>query len=297
MGTPSYATAILKALLEDERFELVGLVTQPDKPVGRKQILTPPDTKAFLLQHYPQIPIFQPTTLKDEEAVSTISEFKPDFIVVAAYGMILPRAILDIATCINLHASLLPKYRGASPIQEAILNGDRYSGVTAMLMEEGLDSGDILAFSTIDITGMDAPTLFDKLSDLAASLTLEVLDRFNQINPLKQSGDVSYCKKIKKSDAKVAFDDAKRLFWRYLAFLFWPVVYLESGLKLREMELIDEVSSNHAGEILEIVDDGVVVGCKKGAIKLKRVQAPSKKEIDAISYIRGKRLEVGDIIV
>ncbi len=297
MGTPSYATTILKALIERDDFDLVALITQPDKPVGRKQILTPPDTKAYLLEKASTIPIYQPTTLKSDEAFRTIEGFKPDFIVVAAYGMILPKEILNIAPCINLHASLLPKYRGASPIQEAILNGDRYSGVTAMLMEEGLDSGDILAFSVVDIGGMDAPTLFDELSILAANLTIKVLRNFDKIEPLKQRGEISYCKKIKKSDALVDLSDAVRLYRRYLAFKFWPGVQLESGLKLKEIELIDDKDKQIAGKVLKIDDEGVVVGCQRGAIKLKRVQAPSKKEIDARSYIRGKRLELGDTLI
>ena len=146
MGTPDYATTIFKELIKS-KYEIVGLFTQPDKPVGRKQLLTPPHIKQFCIDENLNIPIFQPLKLRgNEEAKNQIEFLKPDFIIVAAYGQILPKEILDIAPCINLHASLLPKYRGASPIQESLLNDDNYTGVTSMLMEEGLDSGDILGF-------------------------------------------------------------------------------------------------------------------------------------------------------
>ena len=142
MGTPDYATVIFQELLESH-YEVVALFTQPDKKVGRKQILTYPHIKQFCVDNGLSLPIYQPTTLKDEKIINSIKSLNPDFIIVAAYGQILPKQILNIAPCINLHASLLPKYRGASPIQSAILNNDKYSGVTAMMMEETLDSGDI----------------------------------------------------------------------------------------------------------------------------------------------------------
>ena len=145
MGTPEYAAKILRALAE-AKFEIAAVFTQPDKPVGRKQILTPSEVKVYAQQHLPAVPFFQPATLRDEVVTAQIKELKPDFIVVAAYGKILPQAILDIAPCINLHASILPKYRGASPIQSAILAGEKQTGVTAMLMDAGLDTGDMLDF-------------------------------------------------------------------------------------------------------------------------------------------------------
>jgi methionyl-tRNA formyltransferase len=147
MGTPSYATEIFKKLLSSN-YEVIGLFTQPDKPVGRKQVLTPPDIKQFCIDNSINIPIFQPERLRDNlAAYLVIKELKPDYIIVAAYGQILPKEILKLAPCINLHASLLPKYRGASPIQEGLLNNDDYLGVTSMFMEEGLDCGDIFSIS------------------------------------------------------------------------------------------------------------------------------------------------------
>ena len=200
MGTPDYATTILKELLQSN-YELVGLFTQPDKPVGRKQLLTPPHIKQYCLDSNLTIPIYQPLKLRgNEEAKKQIEELNPDFIIVAAYGQILPKDILDIAPCINLHASLLPKYRGASPIQESLLNDDIYTGVTSMLMEEGLDSGDILGFQYLKISQrMEVSEAFDELSKIAAKLTITTLNNFENIKAIKQNeADVSFCKKIKK---------------------------------------------------------------------------------------------------
>ncbi len=299
MGTPDYATTIFKELI-NSKYEVVGLFTQPDKPVGRKQILTPPHIKQYCLDENLDISIFQPIKLRgNEEAKKQIEELKPDFIIVAAYGQILPKEILDIAPCINLHASLLPKYRGASPIQESLLNDDYFTGVTSMLMEEGLDSGDILGLQYLKINStMEVSEAFEKLSIIAANLTITTLDNFENIKPLKQNeSEVSFCKKIKKDDGLVNFLNAKKLYLKYKAYSYWPGVFLESELKLKDIELCEEESINKEGEILEISKDFIVIGCKKGSLKVKTLQAPSKKAISSVDFIRGQRLEVGDILV
>ena len=295
MGTPDYATRIFKELINSS-YEIVGLFTQPDKPVGRKQILTAPHIKQFCIEENLGFPIFQPERLRgNEEAASQIRELNPDFIIVAAYGQILPKEILDIAPCINLHASLLPKYRGASPIQESLLNDDYFTGVTSMFMEEGLDSGDILAWQYLKITStMEVDVAFDKLSDIAAELTITTLDNFENIQPKKQNEtEVSFCKKIKKDDGLVDFSTAKNLFLKYKAYSYWPGVFLASGLKLKDIELVENNSSNIEGSILEIEKDFILIGCSKGSLKIKTLQAPSKKAINASDYIRGQRLEKG----
>ena len=295
MGTPAYATKILQGIEE----HVVALVTQPDKPVGRKQILTPPHIKAYVLERKLNIPILQPQSLKDRSTIEKIASFKPDFIVVAAYGKILPKEILDLAPCINLHASLLPRYRGASPIQQALLEGERCTGVTAMLMDEGLDTGDILAYEVVRIEDEDnAITLFEKLADRASDLTPVVLERFSSIKPLAQHDvDATYCKKIRKSDGLVDFKDAVKIYNKYRAFILWPGIYLESGLKLKQIELYDREFAGEPGRIRSIEIEGVLVECARGLLLVKRVQPPSKKEMDALSYIRGKRLEVGDTLL
>ncbi|MDN5058718.1 methionyl-tRNA formyltransferase [Aliarcobacter butzleri] len=298
MGTPSYATEIFKKLLSSN-YEVIGLFTQPDKPVGRKQVLTPPDIKQFCIDNSINIPIFQPERLRDNlAAYLVIKELKPDFIIVAAYGQILPKEILKLAPCINLHASLLPKYRGASPIQEALLNDDNFTGVTSMFMEEGLDSGDILALQYLKITPtMEVSEAFSKLSLIAAELTITTLDNFDRLNPIKQNeSEVSFCKKIKKENGLVDFSDAKNLFLKYKAYSFWPGIFLESELKLKDIELLEETSQNEAGKILDICKDYIIVGCKKGSLKIKTLQAPSKKAINSVDFVRGQRVEIGDIL-
>ena len=298
MGTPDYATTIFKELIKSE-YEVIGLFTQPDKPVGRKQLLTPPHIKQYCIDENINIPIFQPLKLRENlEAKKQIEDLNPDFIIVAAYGQILPKEILDIAPCINLHASLLPKYRGASPIQESLLNDDYYTGVTSMLMEEGLDSGDILGLQYLKITQtMEVEEAFHKLSEIAAKLTITTLDNFEKIEPLKQNeSEVSFCKKIKKEDGLVDFKDAKKLYLKYKAYSFWPGVFLESGLKLKDIELIDTESENREGELLKIEDNFILIACKKGILKVKTLQSPSKKAINSTDFVRGYRLDLGNII-
>jgi len=299
MGTPDYATRIFKELINSS-YEIVGLFTQPDKPVGRKQILTAPHIKQFCIDENLELPIFQPKRLRgNTEAVSQIKELNPDFIIVAAYGQILPKEILDIAPCINLHASLLPKYRGASPIQESLLNDDYFTGVTSMFMEEELDSGDILGLQYLKITStMEIDVAFDKLSDIAAKLTLTTLDNFDNIQPKKQNeSEVSFCNKIKKENGLVEFLNAKELFLKYKAYSYWPGVFLSSGLKLKNIELVENTSSNVEGSILLIENDSVIIGCSNGSLKIKTLQSPSKKAIKASDYIRGQRLGINDILI
>lgn len=297
MGTPDYATIILDKLLQ-QNYNIVALYTQPDKPVGRKQILTPPHIKQYCLDKGCEFPIYQPNTLKDESVVEEIKSLKPDMIIVAAYGQILPKLVLDIAPCINLHASLLPLYRGASPIQQSLLNNDEYTGVTSMLMDVGLDSGDILGLKYFKIPkDMVVSDLFDKLSIVAAELTIETLENFEKIVPKQQNLSlVTHCGKVKKSDGLVDFINAKNFYNKYRAYKFWPDIYLESGLKIKECELLEENSSNTKGCILQIEKEFIVVGCTKGSIKVFAVQPASKKQMAIGDYIRGQRLEVGDSI-
>ena len=298
MGTPDYATKIFEEILNSS-YELVGLFTQPDKPVGRKQVITAPHIKQFCLDNNLTLPIFQPEKLRgNEEAKKQIEDLKPDFIIVAAYGQILPKEILDIAPCINLHASLLPKYRGASPIQESLLNDEEYTGVTSMLMEEGLDSGDILGLQYLKITPtMEVEEAFEKLSIIAANLTITTLDNFDNIKAKKQSdSEVSFCKKIKKEYGEVDFSNAKKLYLKYKAYSYWPGVFLNSGLKLKNITFSETLSTNIEGEILSFDENSVSIGCTKGSLKIATIQAPSKKAVSAIDYIRGQRLIIGNIL-
>ena len=298
MGTPSYATIIFKSLIKNS-YEIIGLFTQADKKVGRKQILTSPNIKQYCLDKNINIPIYQPLKLRDnKEVYEQIKDLKPDFIVVAAYGQILPKYILKLAPCINLHASLLPKYRGASPIQEALLNDDKYTGVTSMLMNEGLDTGNILGFSYLSLRpDMEIAEVFEELSYIAAKLTIKTLENYENIKPKKQNDSLSsLCKKIKKEYGKVNFKDAQNLYKKYKAYSSWPGVFLTSGLKLKDITLLESGSINKEGEILEIQAEYIKIGCLKGTLKIKTLQAPSKKSLCSSLYVKGKRLNLKEIL-
>lgn len=296
MGTPDYAGHILEKIITTKDMEVVAVYTQPDKPVGRKKILTPPVVKTIALQN--NISVYQPERLRDVETINELKNIECDYIVVAAYGQILPCEILEHAPCINLHASILPHYRGASPIQQTLLNGDSKTGVTAMLMDEGLDTGDIIKIKEIDVGENEmAESLFERLSFAACELTIDVLENFDSFTPTKQDNSrASYCTKITKQDGEVSFEDASLLFNKYRAFTPWPGVYLASGLKLKKIEMVEKESQNMSGEILHVDRESIVVGCKKGTIKVLSVQPESKKEMDILSYINGKRVGVADTL-
>ena len=298
MGTPSYATKIFEALIDDEMFEVTSVFTQPDKPAGRGKHLTPPDIKKFILDNNLSIKIYQPENLKNDEIINILKSQNPNFIVVAAYGKILPSSILNIATCINLHASLLPKYRGASPIQYAILNADKYSGVAAMKMEKGLDCGDILGFSYVENDNLTSNELFELLSKKAACLTIKTLKNFHDILHIKQiDSQSSYALKIKKEDGLCDFSfTCKELTQRFLAYSPWPGLYLPNGIKLKNFICEKKRHNFNHGEIIQIHEEEVVVACKDGFVNIKRLNPPSKHEMSASDYINGKRMKIGDKI-
>jgi len=296
MGTPDYASFILEKLIKDEQINVLSVYTQPDKPVGRKKVLTAPITKVVAEEN--ALKVYQPLNLRSPETEEEIKALNPDYIVVAAYGQILPKNILDIAPCINLHASILPQYRGASPIQQSLLNGDRETGVTAMLMDVGLDTGDILKISKMEIPQtMMVEELFEALTHIAADLTLDVLKNFKTYTPIKQDETLAtHCSKISKENGLVDFEDSYTLFNKYRAFTPWPGVYLENGLKLKDIVLQSTQGSYKPGEILVKSKDSFLVGCKKGCLRVNQVQAPSKKQVDGASYLNGKKLKRADIL-
>ncbi len=296
MGTPDYACEILSSLIDSGVCEVVAVYTQPDKPVGRKAILTPPPVKLLAQKH--NIDIYQPIKLRDAAVVDELLSIECDMIVVAAYGQILPKEIIDYAPCVNLHASILPQYRGASPIQQSLLNSDKKSGITAMHMDEGLDSGAIIEIAELDIADDEMiGSLYDRLTTLACDLTIKVVRDWDLTSSIAQDESlVTHCVKIKKSDGEIDFSDARDIYNRYRAFTPWPGIYLENALKIKELELFDESSSGVAGEIISIDDNSIRVQCKKGSLTIHRVQAPSKQEVSIIDYLRGKRLAVADIL-
>ena len=272
MGTPEYAAKILRALAE-AKFEIAAVFTQPDKPVGRKQILTPSEVKVYAQQHLPTVPIFQPASLKDEA----------------------------VAARINLHASILPKYRGASPIQSALLADEKQTGVTAMLMDAGLDTGDMLDFAYTPCEDKTAAQLFDELGDLAGELIVKTLRNFANLTPIRQDdAQATHCKKIAKSDGLFSFEQsAEQIYNKFRALTPWPGIYLASGLKILDLEIMRESCGRkfeRVGEILSVDKLGFCVACGEGAVKIMKVQEPGKKPVDASAYLNGKRLKIGDLL-
>jgi len=297
MGTPHYAKEILNTLIEAEDMEVSLVLTQPDRPVGRKKVLTAPPVKALALEH--GINVLQPNRLSDEGIENAIKDVNPDFIVVAAFGQILPKSILDIAPCINLHASLLPQYRGASPVQQSLLNGDEKTGVTSMLMEEGLDTGPMLEKVEFVIPSeMRLHALMAQLTSDACQITLSTIRNFYNITAeIQDEAEATLCKKIKKSDGEVDFEDASLMYNKYRAFEGWPGIFSANGTKLEGLSIVDVTSHNIVLEIFAFDEDSVVIGCRKGALKIGSLQPASKKAMSAKAYCAGRGMKVGDILL
>jgi len=297
MGTPHYAREILQTLIHAEDMEVSLVLTQPDRPVGRKKILTPPPVKELALVH--DIEVLQPHRLSEEGIEEAIKAVEPDYIIVAAFGQILPRSILDIAPCINLHASLLPQYRGASPVQQSLLHGDTLTGVTSMLMEEGLDTGDMLLKKEFIIPkDMRLFALMAQLTEDACALILETIRKFADITPEPQDNtEATLCKKIRKSDGEVDFSDAVEVYNKYRAFEGWPGIFAAGGMKLAGLQLIEREGSYRPFEILNFDGEAIKLGCSKGILSVQTLQAPSKKPMTAKAYCNGRGLKVGDSIL
>ncbi len=296
MGTPHYAKEILATLIEADDMDVTLVFTQPDRPVGRKKVLTPPPVKVLAVEHH--IEVLQPNRLSEEGMMEAIKAQNPDFIIVAAFGQILPKSILDIAPCINLHASLLPQYRGASPVQQSLLNGDEKTGVTSMLMEEGLDTGDILEkIEFIIPQEMRLHALMQQLTEDACTLTLSTIRNFDTISPVRQDeAEATLCKKIKKSDGEVDFREAVEIYNKYRAFEGWPGIYTSNGTKFDDVTLIEGDTPHKMYEILAFEEDAVVLGCEKGSLKIGSLQPASKKSMTAKAYCVGRGKRVGDLI-
>ncbi|BCZ17617.1 Methionyl-tRNA formyltransferase Fmt [Helicobacter sp. NHP19-003] len=296
MGTPQFARVVLQQLVL-EGFDIVGLVTQPSKPFGRHH--TPKDsaTKAFILENHPNIPILEPHKI-DAKALQAIAALKPDKIVVVAYGKILPQALLDMAPCLNLHGSILPQFRGASPMQEMILHDLPQFGVSVILMDAQMDTGDILGVASFEKDkDYNLQDLGARLALLGAELMASVLRNYEDITPTPQEhSQATYCKKISKVDGLVDFSEARQVYLKYLAYYPWPGVFLPSGLKLFGLELLSVAQEHPEGKILTLDGEGVLVGCAKGVLKIAQLQAPGKQKVAAKSYLSGKRLKIGDIL-
>lgn len=303
MGTPDFAVPGLKALASDSRFEILTVVTQEDKPVGRKQELTFPAIKKAALDL--GLPVLQPKKLK--EIVTDLQNLEPDFIVVIAYGQILSTTVLSIpkVACINVHASLLPKYRGSACLQAPILNGDDKAGITVMLMEKSLDTGDILKQAAIDLQGNESlEYIHDTLSELGAKILGDTLIDLaeGKIVPQKQDDSLSsYVKEIDKSDGEINWQKTALEIERQIrAYNPWPSAFshLEGKLlKIFKAQIIENTDNNlEIGQIFE-QNGGLAIKCGQNALLILELQLEGKKAMDAKSFLAGNKQVIGKILM
>lgn len=298
MGTPDFAVPSLENIAKVHTVQAV--FTQPDKPVGRKMILTPPDVKVCAEKL--EIPVYQPVKLKDSDSYEIIKELNPDVIVVVAYGQILPENILNIPKygCINVHGSLLPKYRGAAPIQWSVLNGDKVTGVTTMYMEKGLDTGDILETKEYEIGINDtAGEVFDTLAEMGGKLILDTLEKAEkgELHPIKQDDSKSsYAKMLDKSMCNIDFSKTNLQVHNQVRGLSpWPVASTKLNgkvLKIFETRLAE--GKGKPGEILNT--NPLTIACGEGAVIVNTVQLQGKKKMDSKAFLQGHKLEKGTVI-
>lgn len=302
MGTPDYAVKTLEALIAAGH-EVAAVFAQPDKPVGRKHILTPPPVKVCAEEH--GVPVFQPATLKDGEAKKILEEIAPDVIVVVAYGKILPESILSIPRlgCVNGHASLLPKYRGASPIQWCIVCGEEETGVTVMQMDEGMDTGDILLTEKVKIGENEtAEELFDRLSVVSADLMVAAIDKLGkgEITPIPQNhNEATYAPIIKKEMALLTFDKtAKETVCAIRGYYSWPCAhFFLEGKRIKVISAHIGGKTNFAPATVASNKDELAVACKDGiTVVLDTIQPEGSKPMTAKQFLCGKSIALGTVI-
>ncbi len=305
MGTAELACASLAALAQNPEFEILAVVSQPDRPKGRDLKLQPSAVKKLALEKH--LPVLQPERAKNESFIQQLRDLRPDLIVVAAYGQILPQTILDLPQfgCLNVHTSLLPKFRGAAPIQWAILSGENETGVTIMKMDAGLDTGDILTQIKTPITGEDnSQTLHDRLATLGAELLVKTIPDYvdGKIVPQKQSMEgASYARKIEKADGQLDWSQPAATLWnRIRAFTPWPGAFTfqknESGPRLLKIwrVQVEENLSGAPGEILQADKNGIIVACGKHALRILNLQREGGRQMTAQEFVIGNLIHAGD---
>ena len=303
MGTPEFAVLPLKAL-NDAGHEISLVVTQPDKPKGRGHKMMPPEVKVFALEN--DIPVYQPDSMKTDEAYETLKKENADLFVVAAYGKILPQRILDLAKhgSVNIHASLLPKYRGAAPIQYAIICGETKSGVTTMQMNAGLDTGDMLVKKEVEITPSDTgETLHDKLALIGAEAILETVKQIENgtLSPEKQDDALStYAPMIDKTTGVLNFNksasELNNLIRALNSYPYATTTYNGTRFKVISANVLNKDFAGKNGEILDVSKDGILVKCAQNAILITDVQFEGKKKMPVSEYIKGNKLDTGIIL-
>lgn len=305
MGTPDLAATVFESLI-DSKYNIIAAVTQPDRPKGRGKKLVYSPVKELALSH--EIPVLQPVRARDEDFIEELKGYNPDIIVVAAFGQILPKEILDLPKygCINVHTSLLPKYRGASPIQWAIMNGDEKTGVTIMHMDVGLDTGDIIIQKEVIIDEKEtAQTLHDKLAICGGKLVLEAIDllELGKAPRVKQDDTkASHVKTLDKTIGEIDFlMSAVEIERRIRGLNPWPSAYTffnGQNLKIWQAKVIKEFTDEDAkpGEIVKLLSDGIIVKTGRDYLKLLEIQMAGKKRMQVSQFLRGNSIELGTIL-
>ena len=304
-GTPDFAASALTALIESDH-EVVAIYTQPDRPAGRGRKLRASPVKEVALKH--DIPVLQPENLKEPEAQDALRAFNADVMVVAAYGLILPQVVLDIPRlgCLNIHASLLPRWRGAAPIQRAIAAGDKESGITIMQMNAGLDTGDILQLFPCPITAEDnGGDLHDRLATIGANAIVKILNDLesNKLKLTKQDDSLAtYAHKLDKKEALINWQSSASEIERLIrAFNPWPVAFTninDKTLRIWQAQALTENSDLKAGTIIACDKKGIDICCGEGTLRLLKLQPSGSKAMDVASFMNGhaKQLPVGSLL-
>lgn len=301
MGTPEFAQVSLQTLLDDKR-QVVCVITQPDKPKGRGYEMAMSDVKKLALEK--NIPVHQPVTLKDGAILPVLEEYRPDIIVVVAYGQILPEYVLNFPKygCINIHGSLLPKYRGAAPIQRAVIDGEKVSGVTSMYMEKGLDTGDMLIKRELPISReTTAGEYHDALAVLGGSVLLETLDKINEgsLTPEKQNDSLStYASQLSKAEGEIDWNNTSEAIYNKVRGLNpWPMAYSFIGGKRFTVDFVYKCEqSGKPGEVLRADNNGLIVACGEGSVLIKDIKVEGKKKMSVGDYLRGHTIAEGTLL-
>ncbi|CAH0532274.1 Methionyl-tRNA formyltransferase [Vibrio stylophorae] len=296
-GTPEFAADHLAALLSSQH-QVVAVYTNPDRPAGRGKKLTPSAVKVLAEQH--QIPVYQPQSLKDEAAQQELAAIDADIMVVVAYGMLLPKVVLDTPRlgCINVHGSILPRWRGAAPIQRSLWAGDSETGVTIMQMDVGLDTGDMITIAKLPIEATDtSASLYHKLAELGPVALVETLDQMAQgpITAIKQDDALAnYAKKLSKEEAKIDWQQPADFIERCIrAFNPWPISYFacqEQDIKVWQAQVSDQQHSQVPGTVLSANKQGITIACGEGsALQLQSLQIPGKKAMSCADLLNARK--------
>lgn len=298
MGTPDFSTGVLEMLIQE--YDVIAVVTQPDRPVGRKKILTPPPVKKVALEH--NIPVYQPEKLNNSSELEEIINLKPDLIVTAAFGQLLPKSLLDAPKhkAINVHASLLPKYRGGAPIHYAVMNGEKKTGITIMYMAEKLDAGNIISQDEVEILENDTVgEVHDKLATLGTELlkkTLPTIFNGTNDNIVQDDSLATFASNISREDERIDWTkDAQTIHNHIRGLSPWPVAYTTmdgKNLKLWRSEIVENVKGK-PGEIIETTKDAIIVATgSEDGVALTEIQLAGKKRVKTRDYISGLQSKI-----